>query len=139
MLLFLSGQFLECAYSSCAAQSFGVFCKKPLALVLALQRILVDLVNIHFGSWRQSHNSTFTAHTLYSGIFATGSRAAIVSSLAEASGKWKLAYTIPGGTRSVTQASASMAPRRELILTRFFSVMPILAASSGLTSTRGCL
>lgn len=35
-------------------------------------------------------NSTFTAVTLYSGILATGSRAACVNSLAEASGKWKL-------------------------------------------------
>ena len=36
-------------------------------------------------------NSTLTAVTLYSGIFATGSSAACVNSLAEASGKWKLA------------------------------------------------
>src|SRR4030042_4674910 len=82
-------------------------------------------------------SSTLTAHTLYSGILATGSNAAMVSSFADASGKWKLAYTMPGGTRSVIQASASMLPLRELTLTRLRPFKPKCRASSGFTSISG--
>ena len=48
-----------------------------------------------------------TAATLYSGIFATGSRAALVSKLAAASWKWKVMKTTPGSGRSTTSALAT--------------------------------
>lgn len=46
------------------------------------------------------HNSvfsTFTAHTLVSGIFDTGSTAHIVSSFVGVSGKWKVNEATPSG------------------------------------------
>src|SRR5262249_1840575 len=58
--------------------------------------------------------SRVTAQTLYSGILAIGSSAPMVTLLTlPGPGKWKLANTTPGATRSVTAARATMSPRRE--------------------------
>ena len=54
---------------------------------------------------------TRTAQILVSGIFATGSRAALVSRFVRLSPKWKVMDTVPGGdtvvTLSLTQDSAA--------------------------------
>jgi len=67
--------------------------------------------------------------------FATGSRAARVNRLAEVSGSGNWCRPCRG-TRSVTQASRSMLPRREVTLTRLWPLSPSRSASSGFTSTR---
>src|SRR5438552_958919 len=54
-----------------------------------------------------------TAQYLYSGIFAVGSSASIVSRLAAASTKWNGTNTEPGDTFPVTRAGTTMLPRRE--------------------------
>src|SRR5438309_2830399 len=61
-------------------------------------------------------NSTFTAHTLYSGIFDAGSNAAFVRKLAAES--WSLTNgtkIAPGRTSEDTRASPVSSPRRDEI------------------------
>src|SRR5665648_484552 len=60
---------------------------------------------------------TRQAHTLNSGILATGSRALLVSLLAGDSQKWKGTNTVPGRTRVATLAGMLMTPRRVSTLT----------------------
>jgi len=71
--------------------------------------------------------ATFTAHTLYSGIFATRSRALTVRKLAAASLKWKVMKTDPAEDLSVIWAFATTLPLRDSTC--------ILTASSGSIST----
>jgi hypothetical protein len=58
-----------------------------------------------------------TAHTLYSGVLVTGSKAALVSRLAAFSAKCSGMNTPPGLTRPVTKALTMMLPRRLVALT----------------------
>ena len=57
--------------------------------------------------------STLTAQTLYSGIFAIGSSAGLVSILVGLSAKWNVIEMTPGAESSVTFALAVTSPRRE--------------------------
>jgi hypothetical protein len=61
--------------------------------------------------------STFTAQTLYSGIFPIGSRAGLVNRFTDASAKWKFIKIEPGALFLVMVALASTVPRREVTLT----------------------
>jgi len=61
--------------------------------------------------------SILTAHTLNSGILATGSSTGLVKILAALSAKWNVIYTTPGGDCSVNFALVITSPRREITLT----------------------
>src|SRR5690606_32684911 len=53
-----------------------------------------------------------TAVTLYSGQSVAQSVASVVTTLAPDSGKWKVVYTTPGCTLSVTSARSTVSPER---------------------------
>src|SRR5512135_2319768 len=80
--------------------------------------------------------SICTAQTLYSGILETGSRAALVSLLAEASAKWNGIKMVPGAALWEMWALATISPRRVRTLTWSPEAMAYLAASSADNSTR---
>jgi hypothetical protein len=62
--------------------------------------------------WFASPTGSTTAQTLYSGILATGSRAAFVKRFAVASAKWKGMKTVPGMSSAVSLAQTLISPRR---------------------------
>ncbi len=74
--------------------------------------------------------SICTAQTLYSGILETGSRAALVSLLAEASAKWNGRKTVPGTALGEIWALTVMSPRRVRTRTWSPEAIPYLAASA---------
>src|SRR5262249_58923430 len=79
-----------------------------------------------------------TAHTLYSGIFDTGSCAAIVTRLTLLSpGQWYGTNTTSGRIVVTTWQRAVIAPRRDSTVTQSPSMMPCCLARCGCSSNFG--
>ena len=82
---------------------------------------------------------TCTAVTLYSGQLVAQSELSVVTTLAPDSGKWKVVYTTPGWTRSVSVARSTVSPARLWMPTQSPSATPRSSASCGWISSTSSL